>query len=329
MEILKKLRKNIIFLNVQKQVLQKLILYFVGYSAYTCATPVLTFSEVFVVKSKEISSYALALDGFKSIVSEKIIEFDLKGDLDEGSKIAKIINKSKKSLKGPIAVFTIGILATKVMQNDITETPVIFCMVINPIKNGCISAENFGGVSIDISPYTALSNLKKVIPDVKNVGVIFDSKNSSNIIREAEKVALSLNLNLIEKEIGSEKEVPDALEELIKRINVLWLIPDSTVLNRKSFRYISTTVMENKLPVMACSSQLVKMGLPFSFHSDEFKMGRQAGILCQKVLNGEITENIPVESPQDVNLAINLITMEKFGVKISEELIDSAKEIYK
>ena len=303
-----------------------IIIVFVASLLIICTS---SWAEIIIVKTKGgIKSYELAADGFRSVINEKIIEFDMEKDHEKGKKIAKEIKKLMKSENPPSLILTIGLMASKLINEEIKGIPVIFSMVFNPKSNGLTGRKNLGGVSFDLTPEAQLTRLQKIVPTAKNIGVIYDKTFSENIIERAKESASHLNLTIVAKEISSLKEVPDAINTLIKKINVLWLIPDSTVINRESFKFINLKALENRIPVMSFSPQLVKMGSPFCFFSDEFSVGRQAGIISLKVLNGEIKENIPIESPKDISLAINTITMKKCGIELLQDVIDSAKEIY-
>ena len=287
-------------------------------------------SEVVIIKSNGIVlSYESVVEGIKSVVDDKIVEYDMEHNPSKGRKILKRIKKLSKKNIPPSAIFTIGHLATKLTIEEITDIPVIFSMVINPLKFGLKKKHNVGGVSFDVSPRPQLFQLKQMIPEAKTVGVIYDPKNSDNIINESKQVGLSLNLNIIAKKISSPKETPDVLRNLIKKVDVLWIIPDSSVLSENSFKFINLMALRNCVPVMACSPQLVELGSPFSFFSDAFSVGHQVANIYKKVISGEIKNHIPTEYPNEVFLAINLITMKRCGIKISESLLKSARHIYK
>lgn len=235
-------------------------------------------AEVVILKSKAVAlPYELVSDGFKSVVnSVNIVECDMEGDAANGGKILKEIIKRSRETRPPDAILTIGMMASKLAKEEITDIPIIFCMVINPVKASLSGRKNIGGISLDLSPESQLSRLHQIIPEVKSIGVMYNPENSGNIIEEAKKLEESLDIKIIDKKTFSEKDVPDALIKLIKEgIQLLWLIPDSTVLTRESFRFINLKTLENCLPVMACSPQLVEMGAPFSFYTDEVLIGRQ------------------------------------------------------
>ena len=63
---------------------------------------------------------------------------------------------------------------------------------------------------------------------------------TGNIIESAEKKVEDAGINLVKYEIDSSKEVPEAMENLIGKIDALWLLPDSTVVTKKSFSLIKT-----------------------------------------------------------------------------------------
>ncbi len=289
-----------------------------------------SFAEIVMLKSKDyVLTYELAADGFKSVIDSEIAVYDMEGKSSTGRKIIERLVKKIDSKNPPSAVITIGKLASELACEEISDVPVIFCMVGNHGDSNLIGKKNVGGVSFDLSATMQLTRMKDIIPSVKNIGVIYDPDKSAKIIEESKEIAPNLGINIIAEKIDSPKHVPHVLRKLIKNIDLLWIIPDSTVLSRESFHHINLTALKNCIPVMSCAPQLVEMGSPFSFSSDSFEIGVQAGNICKKVLNGEITGNIPIEKPKDMFLAINLITLKRCGIKLSKEVEASARYIYK
>ncbi len=306
----------------------KKILFIVIGSLLCCVVSCkISIAKIIIVKSKgDALSYESALLGFKSIVDDVIEEYDLDYSVEKGYKIVKKIKKLLRSKNPPVAIATIGYLATKLISEEITDIPVIFCMVINPAKK---ANANVGGVTFTLSSKHQLAGLKEVLPKAKNIGVIYNPKNTAETVKTAKEIAPSLGINIIAKSIRSAKETPLVIKDLINEIDVLWVIPDSTVLSRESFKFINMTALNNCIPVMSCSPQLVEIGSPFSFFTDAYSVGRQAGKICRKILTGEIIGPIPIEYPNEIFLAINLVTMKRCGIVISQETLESARYIYK
>ncbi len=303
-----------------------IVICFIAYSAfYTNA-----FAEIVILKSKDlVLPYELASEGFKSVVKDDFVEFDMESSSSKGRKVIKKVKKLIKSKNPPSAIFTIGKLASELAGKEISTVPVIFCMVVNPERADFNGNNNVGGVSFDVSIRPQLTRMTQIVSYAENIGVIYDPKKSSNIIKEAEEIAEDLGLNLIGIKVKSSKDVPDALDKLIKKIDLLWVYPDSTVLSQKSFEHINLTALRNCIPVMSCSPQLVELGSPFSFYSDAFSVGAQAGAICNKAIKGAFKDAIPIENPQEIFLALNLITLKRCGIKLPQKILDSARHIYK
>ena len=49
--------------------------------------------------------------------------------------------------------------------------------------------------------------------------------------------------------LHSSEMISEAMENIIGKIDALWLLPDSTVVTRKSFDLIKSTTLENKVPL--------------------------------------------------------------------------------
>ena len=58
-------------------------------------------------------------------------------------------------------------------------------------------------------------------------------------------------------------------------------------------------------------------------------MGRQTGVMVERILKGEKPKNIPVEGIAKMELVLNPAAAERMGVTLSQDLIQQAKTIVK
>lgn len=66
--------------------------------------------------------------------------------------------------------------------------------------------------------------------------------------------------------------------------------------------------------------------LPLSV--DYYRLGRQAGEMAAKILNGEAKpENMPIETQKDLVVIINQKNAEALGITIPEDIAKNAKMI--
>jgi putative tryptophan/tyrosine transport system substrate-binding protein len=280
--------------------------------------------DVIVVKTQSVPDGEQILDGFKSVCDNSISikEYNMRGRLDEGERIIKEIKENIK-LNPPKVILTIGAPATRLAQEAIKEIHIFFSMVANPYKKG-FSGNNISGITSDVPVKLQLEKLQTIVPAVESVGVIYNPRNSNNIIEEAEQVASDMGLKLVMYKVSSQKEVPHAIRNIIEEVSALLIITDSTVVNKNSFKYIITTTLENRIPTMTYTDYLVKAGFLFSLTPDYFSIGKQAGhIVCKP--GEDISKMQPIiESPEVLNLAINLKTAKRIGLNISPNILNSA-----
>jgi len=72
-----------------------------------------------------------------------------------------------------------------------------------------------------------------------------------------------------------------------------------------------------RIPVMGVNEHEAEYGCLASYGVSFTNQGRQAARLVDKILNGQRPENIPVETPENIELVVNLDTARELGLSIS------------
>ncbi len=267
-----------------------------------------------VIKSQNLSAYNEVINGFEAECMQNDITiksiYDLKGKMKVGHKIIRNVRK-----ENPDIILTIGILATTIAKEEIKNIPIVFCMVINH-ERFQLTGANITGIAAEISIEKQLKGHQAILGPLKNIGVIYDPSKTGNIVVSAEQKAKDIGMNLVKYEINSSKEVSEAMEGLTGRIDALWLLPDSTVLTKKSFDLIKSTALENKIPLLCTSDAFVKTGALAAVFSDYKCVGRQAAQLAGEILESPSSESLGTVNPDSFKLAINADTAEKLGLKL-------------
>lgn len=285
-----------------------------------------------VIKSSNITPYNTALKGFEKELKDKgidvsLVKYDIEASKEE---CLRVIEEVKA--KRPRLVLTIGSLSTRIACQEIKDIPVVFSMVLNPVASGFVksmesSGNNLTGVSLDIPIRHQFENLKSVVPRIKKIGVLYNPKNTAIVVRKAQRVAEELGLQLIAKPVNSEKDVPEALKELCRRIDALWSVADSTVFSPQSVRFIILHTLRNKIPFMGLSPSFVKAGALLALSWDYEDIGRQSGEIAAEVLAGKKPAELPIATPRKTFLFLNLRVAEQIGIKIPPDVINRAKEV--
>jgi putative ABC transport system substrate-binding protein len=269
-----------------------------------------------VIKSQNLSAYNEVMEGFKGECIQNNITiksiYDLKGKMKIGHKIVRKIRKEK-----PDIVLTIGVLATTIAKEELKDIPMVFCMVINH-ERFQLTGPNITGIATEIAIEEQFKGYQTILDSLQDLGVIYDPSKTGNIIESAETKVKGTGINLVKYEIKSSKMVSEALENIIGRIDALWLLPDSTVVTKKSFGLIKSTTLENKIPLLCTSDVFVKAGALAAVFSDYKYVGRQAAQLAKEILSQSASGALGIVNPDKFNLSINSDTAEKLGLTLKE-----------
>ena len=281
---------------------------------------------VVVIKSQDLSAYNKVVKGFqdecfKNDITIKSI-YNLNGKIKIGQKIVRKVRKEK-----PDIILAIGVLAATVVKEKIEDIPIVFCMVINHARFQLMES-NITGISTEIAIEDQLKGFQSILGAFKNLGVIYDPSKTGNIIANAENKIEDAGINLVKYEISNSKEVSEAMENLIGKIDALWLLPDSTVVTKKSFGFIKSTALENRTPLLCTSDVFVKAGALASVSSNHKDVGKQAAGLARKILELSMPGSLGIVYPDRFKLTINTKTAEKLGLELKEIKNDTKINFY-
>ena len=272
-----------------------------------------------IIKSQNLSAYNEVIEGFESECDKNNISvgsiYDLKGKMKPGLSTVQKIGKEE-----PDIILTIGVLATTIAKEEIKDIPIIFCMVINH-ERFKLAGQNITGISTEITAAKQMEGFRMLLEPLHNIGVIYDSSKTSNIIERAEKEMASVGVGLIKYEIRSPKMISEALDSLISKIDALWVLPDSTVVTKESFELIKNTTLNNNIPLLCTSDAFVKAGALAAVYSDYKDTGRQAAYMAAKLISAPQAGSSGIVSPDKYKLAVNSKTAELLGLSIETESI--------
>ena len=291
--------------------------------------------NISIIKSLNIKAYNSAVRGFLELLEEKgysegdnlILDYYL---MKEG--IKSIVDDIKE--KKPDLILTIGTEATqKIWEEEIRDIPVIFLMVLDPEKNGFVKSNqepgnNFTGSAMKIPVNMYLKAIKSVFPDGEKIGVIYNPLNAEEVIERADFFAQENEIELIWVSVLSPKNLPKALDGLVREVDILWIIPGNTVISSQSLSYILSVTFKKRIPVMVYAIHIVKKGALMGLSCDYEDIGRQGGELFWKVLNGENPATLPVTLPRKVFLSVNVRVAERMEIDIPTHVLEEAYKVF-
>lgn len=233
----------------------------------------------------------------------------------------------------PDVILTVGSSATEFAKTNIENVPIVFSAVKYPVLSGFVKSMsrpggNITGASLNVPVDLQFKYFKKIIPGLKNVGVLY-TDNTAPLIAHAKVVAQSTGLTLVPMLVNDFKELPKALDSLAQVTDGIWSVADPNLFDPRSTRYILMNTLRKGVPFMGFSRHVVESGALFALDFDYKAIGIQAGEIVKRVLAGKNPGRIPVTQADFVWFHYNEKTAEHVQVAIPEDLIAVAKEVYR
>lgn len=223
----------------------------------------------------------------------------------------------------PSAVVVVGVQAAQLASQAKLTAPSIFCMVPERERSR-LAAANVTGISLDVPLAAQLEALRRILPSVKRVGVIYDPKYSAAVLSEARSAASGLGVQLVERPVSGPGEIKDAFAEIGGKIDVLWMVQDKTVGTGLGFKVLLVESLERKLPLVAYSGSFVENGALLSLSPDFDRTAGNTVAMVQQVLAGKAPSAIPwMEGPGQ--LVINTKVAGRLGIALPPALTAGAR----
>ncbi|MFH1808266.1 MAG: ABC transporter substrate-binding protein [Pseudomonadota bacterium] len=277
-------------------------------------------SSVAIVADDKLAVYRRVMTGFSIEVRMPITEFSLGGKRENGKDVFKQV-----VAQSPALVLAIGPIAANLARELLPETiPVVFTMVPNLEQYPNLKGPNIAGIALEQSMRDQLDTLKTVAPKTQAVGLVYNPRHTGKKISEAKHEAQALGLKLVTAEASAPDDVNRAVSSMDGRIDALWMIPDPTVLNLTAFQGLVDFSVKKRIPLFSINYKFVEKGALVSMGIDYARIGQQAGRLANRILKENVKPSaVGVQSPEGLDIAINLTTARAIGVEC-----DLALEIF-
>ena len=276
--------------------------------------------EVAVLQSAQLEAYNRVVEGFKESFPQATVFHLPEGGADQEAVLEQLRERT------PAAVLAVGGPAAAVLKERFRNVPIVYCMVSDP-RRFDLSGTNIAGVMLKIRTQDQFQLFRKAFPALSRIGLIYDPTVSGEVVAEARALAKGFGFLLVERLINKPGEIADAVKDIIWEVDALWMIPDSTVVSKESFQYLLESSIEKKIPLLVFSEGFVRSGALLALAPDYPVIGRQAGSLAQKIVEGQSPGSLPPVYSQGA-VAINLHTAKTLGISISPEIMKMTGRIY-
>ena len=170
---------------------------------------------------------------------------------------------------------------------------------------------------------TSLMLIKKVFPNAKTIGTIFNQSEpqSVNALYQIERACGAEGLKLVKLPVNNSNEAQLVMQSLLsKNIDAFFALPDNVVFS--SMEVLVKSCDDANVPVFTSEEGLVKRGALAAFGADMYQWGYQSGEQASIFLKNKSTAGLKPELVQVRRRVYNPEKAKKFNATFGSEFVE-------
>lgn len=203
--------------------------------------------------------------------------------------------------ENPRLIVTLGDPALKNARR-INRTPVLSLMALG-VHSQAAGQPNLTGIEMFASPDSYLALFRKL--GAGRVGVVYDDAKSGWYLRQARQAAEKAGITLVTREIDSPRQAPEMIASLAGKVDLLWMLPDTTAVTRESSEAYFRFGQSQKVPVVSFSGSYLGLGAGAVVEINRTELGRQACDMADAILKGGSASRLPLGFPRNPQIKTN------------------------
>ena len=222
-------------------------------------------------------------------------------------------------------IFTIGTHATLAVMQEIKDVPIVFAQVYDPVeagiaKNWGSSGNNTTGATTKI-PMSKLFDTLLLFKPVKTMAVLYTpgEKNSEAQLKDLETLQKDYRVNVIPVPVSKSAEIQQVLPIVLQSADSLYVTGSNLV--DSDISTIVAMATKAKVPTISHLEDLIEKGVLLGTGCDSYQVGRLAGQKAIQIMQGEKPAAIPIETPPQIKVMLNVTTARTGGFQIPPEFM--------
>lgn len=227
----------------------------------------------------------------------------------------------------PSVIVTLSTPMTQAVASATTTIPIVFGAVTDPVTAKLTGHANITGLTDFVSPDKQIDLIKATLPQLKAIGVIFNSgeANSQKQVEEIKALCEKEGIKVIEGTVSKTSDVASVVKTLVGRVDAILLPTDNTVIS--ALESIVKIGIDHKTPIFGSDVDIVRRGAVAAYGVDWHESGLALSKMVSALLKGQAIETMPIQNPDKLVLHINLEAAKKMGVSIPEDLQKKADKV--
>lgn len=232
---------------------------------------------------------------------------------------------SKLVNDGNDLILAIATPACQAVAGATADIPIVGTAITDYAASGLVADNDAPGGNVtgtsDLTPVEEQFDLlRKLLPNAKRVAVLYCTAESNSSVQAgmAHDAASARNLDAEDYTVSSSNEIQQIVESMIGKVDVIYAPTDNTI--AAGMQTVAMVATENKLPIICGESGMVGNGGLATYGIDYGKLGRKAGEMAVRILNGEAKPaEMPIEhlDVSECTLTTNEEAAKTLGIDLS------------
>lgn len=232
----------------------------------------------------------------------------------------------------PDVIVGIATPSSQALLATTKRIPIIFTAVTDPVAARLTpsweaSKTNVTGVSDALPLDAQIDMMLKIKPDAKNIGYVYSPSevNSTIVLKQLQSALEKRGMQIIAAPAQRTSDISTAARSLKGKVDLIYTTTDNNVVS--AYESLAKIANESKIPLLASDPDSAERGAIAALGMSYYDLGRQAGKIVIRILNGEKPGDIPPQIGSITQLTINKKAAERQGVILSEDVLKSATKI--
>lgn len=232
----------------------------------------------------------------------------------------------------PDVIVGIATPSSQALLATTKRIPIIFTAVTDPVAARLTpsweaSKTNVTGVSDALPLDAQIDMMLKIKPDAKNIGYVYSPSevNSTIVLKQLQSALEKRGMQIIAAPAQRTSDISTAARSLKGKVDLIYTTTDNNVVS--AYESLAKIANESKIPLLASDPDSAERGAIAALGMSYYDLGRQAGKIVIRILNGEKPGDIPPQIGSITQLTINKKAAERQGIILSEDVLKSATKI--
>src|SRR5262249_3650440 len=233
-------------------------------------------------------------------------------------------------------IVAVGAGDIRIAKDATAAIPIVMIQGGDPVGSGFVASlarpgRNITGLAT-LRPELSgkrLELLKDIVPNLSRVAVFVSSASPdyTQVLKEAQLAAASLELKIQSRDIRGPKDFETTFQAALKRRSEAVLFRVRGPILSPYRKEVSELCAQNRLPEKYQNRFWTEGGGLRTNSERRTDMDRRAATYVKKILKGAKPADLPVEQPKKFELAINLKTAKQIGLIIPPNVLARADKV--